>query len=89
MSIFEALMLICFGAAWPLSIYRSWRSRATAGKSVFFLYVVFAGYISGIIHKLLHSRDLVIWLYIANGIMVAIDIFLYHRNRRIEMEIME
>ncbi len=79
-------MLICFGAAWPFSIYRSWRSRVNYGKSVFFLYVIFLGYLSGIAHKLLYNRDLVIWLYIANGIMVAIDILLYHRNRRLSEE---
>jgi len=43
MSVFEAIMLICFGAAWPLSIYKSYVSRTTAGKSVIFLYVIFAG----------------------------------------------
>jgi len=84
MSIFEALMLVCFGAAWPFSIYRSYRSRSTGGKSVFFLYVILTGYLSGIIHKLFYSLDPVIWLYIINGVMVAIDTYLFHRNRRLE-----
>ncbi len=84
MSFFEALMILCFGAAWPFSIHKSYRSRKTAGKSVFFLYVVFLGYVSGCIHKLRYSPDAIIWLYALNGFMVLIDICLYHRNRRYE-----
>ena len=76
-------MLVCFGAAWPFSIARSWKSRSTAGKSVIFLWIVLAGYISGIIHKLLYNRDGVIALYTLNAILVFIDISLYYRNRRL------
>ena len=83
MSIFEIAMLICFGAAWPFSLYRSYRSRTNAGKSLFFLGVVFLGYVSGILHKIFFSPDPVIGLYILNGLMVGGDIFLYFRNRRI------
>lgn len=82
MSPFEILMLVCFGAAWPFSIYRSWKSRQTAGKSVAFLYIVFIGYLSGVAHKVLYSPDKVVVLYAANGAMVLIDILLYYRNRR-------
>ena len=81
MSPFEILMLVCFGAAWPFSIYKSWRSREVAGKSVLFLVVIFLGYISGTIHKIFYNFDYVIVLYILNGVMVFIDIMLYYRNR--------
>ena len=47
-------MLICFGAAWPFSIYKSLKSKSTAGKSLIFLIVVEVGYIAGIIHKARH-----------------------------------
>lgn len=80
MSIFEAVMLICFGLAWPVSIYKSWTSRTCAGKSVIFLYIVLIGYAAGVTHKLLYSRDWVIALYILNGLMVVVDILLYYRN---------
>ena len=84
MSIFEAIMLICFGAAWPLNIYKSIKTRSAVGKSVFFLLVVMLGYVAGITHKLLYSRDIVMVLYIINLIMVTIDTVLYYRNVRIE-----
>ena len=80
MSFFEALMLICFGAAWPASIYRSYKSQTTAGKSLAFLIIVEIGYISGIIYKLSSSFDNIIWLYILNAIMVLADIALYWKN---------
>ena len=86
MSIFEIAMLICFGAAWPFSLSHSYRSRTNAGKSLFFLGVVFLGYVSGILHKIFFSPDPVIWLYVLNGIMVGGDIFLYFRNRRIDRD---
>jgi len=83
MSPFEAVMLLCFGAAWPFSIYKSFKSRKNSGKSVVFLYVVVIGYISGVLHKLLYSYDAVIFLYILNSIMVSIDIMLYYRNKKL------
>ena len=83
MSLFEILMLLCFGAAWPVSIRKSWTSRTNSGKSVAFLFVVVAGYVAGIMHKLLHSRDPVIFLYALNLLMVSVDIVLWFRNGRL------
>ena len=86
MSIFEAIMLICFGAAWPLNIYKSIKTRSAVGKSVFFLLVVMLGYVAGITHKLLYSRDIVMVLYIINLIMVFIDVLLYIRNKKLDRQ---
>ena len=80
MSVWEIIMLLCFGAAWPFSIYRSWRSGTSAGKSIVFLYIIVAGYLAGIIHKVSHNFDPVTWLYALNALMVGIDIALYYRN---------
>ena len=82
MSIFEVIMLVCFGAAWPVSIYKSYRSRSVAGKSILFLLIVELGYISGVIHKILSGVDYVICLYILNLAMVTIDIMLYIKNAK-------
>jgi hypothetical protein len=81
MSPFEILMLICFGAAWPFSIYRSVKSRSVSGKSLLFLVVVLVGYVAGVLHKALYRYDYVIFLYALNGCMVLTDISLYLRNR--------
>ncbi len=81
MSIFEIIMLVCFGAAWPFSIYKSWKTRQVAGKSLPFLLVIVLGYVAGILHKLVYHFDLVIYLYALNALMVSLDIILYLRNR--------
>ncbi|MDR3164685.1 MAG: hypothetical protein LBU13_03825 [Synergistaceae bacterium] len=44
----ETVMLLCFGAAWPASILKSWRSRTARGKSLFFLLIILTGYAAGI-----------------------------------------
>lgn len=84
MGIFEFLMLVCFGASWPFSIIKSLRSRSTKGKSLMFMMLIELGYVFGIIHKLLYSYNWVIWMYITLFLVVAFDIALYFRNRRLE-----
>jgi len=86
MSIFEIIMLVCFGAAWPFSIYKSIKTRRTDGKSLVFLLIVIVGYMSGIINKLLYKPDFVIWLYAINATMVSIDAMFWLRNRRLERQ---
>lgn len=82
LSIFEILMLVCFGLAWPFSIYRSLTSRAIEGKSPIFLLVVILGYIAGISNKIFVKYDGVVYLYVLNLLMVATDLGLYMRNKR-------
>lgn len=85
MSIYEAGMLLCFGAAWPANIYKSYITRSAVGKSSSFLVIVILGYIFGIIHKILYNRDIIMILYIINLIMVLIDGCLYLRNKRLDL----
>ncbi|WP_407305585.1 hypothetical protein [Desulfosporosinus sp. SB140] len=83
MSIFEIIMLVCFGAAWPLSIYKSYTSRSTKGKSLSFLIVILVGYVAGILHKIFNQYDAVVYLYLLNFFMVLADLLIYLRNSRI------
>ncbi len=80
------MMLVCFGAAWPSSIYKSYISRTSKGKSIVFLVIVLIGYSAGILHKVFYNMDPVIYLYIINALMVLADIFLYFRNSRLDHE---
>ncbi len=52
-NLFEALMIICFGISWPISIYKSVKSRTAKGKSLSFELFVWVGYIFGITRKIL------------------------------------
>jgi hypothetical protein len=83
MSIFEIFMLVCFGFAWPTSIYKSITSKSIEGKSVLFLYIILLGYLMGMLHKLVYSYDFVIILYFINFLMVFTDLMLYYRNKRL------
>ena len=84
MSHWEIIMLICFGAAWPFSIYRSAVSHSTKGKSLLFMIIVMCGYIAGVLHKIFFNFDLVMYLYAFNFLMVAVDVVLYLRNKKEE-----
>jgi len=76
-------MLVCFGFAWPTAIYKSIKSKSIEGKSLLFIYVVIAGYLFGILHKLIFSFDFVVILYVINLLMVFTDLLLYYRNKKI------
>ena len=74
-------MLICFGVAWPFSIWRIWKTKAARGKSMCFLCIVLTGYVSGVIHKVLNCLDYVTILYVMNAILVSVDIALTVKYR--------
>lgn len=76
MSVFEAAMLLCFGASWPFAVYKTWKAKTNKGKSLIFLWLVLIGYGCGIVHKLIYSFDLVIAIYLLNAALVAADIVL-------------
>ncbi len=83
----EALMVICFGLSWPMSVYKSWKSRTVKGKSLLFECFIAIGYVCGIVGKLLtHNITYVFIFYIINICMVCIDLLLYLRNRRLDRE---
>lgn len=82
--IFEVLMLLSFGAAWPASILRSYRSRSTKGKSLAFMFIVLFGYACGIVNNVVNTPNYVLAFYFLDCAMVSIDLTLYYRNRRIE-----
>ena len=83
--LFEAIMVICFGLSWPTSIYKSYKSMTTKGKSLMFLIFVFVGYICGIVSKIASGNiTYVLFFYILNASMVMTDLMLYMRNRKFD-----
>ena len=77
----ELIMMLCFGGAWPFSVYKSLVTKTTGSKSLLFLIIVFVGYVAGIFHKFFFDFDYVTWFYVINAFMVLADIALYIRNR--------
>lgn len=85
----EIGMLIAFGASWPFNIAKSWRSRTARGKSVVFEIIVVFGYLVGLTGKFItwHRTGAwaySIWFYLADILMVLIDIGLYVRNTSLD-----
>ena len=92
--IFEIIMVISFGASWPMNIIKSYRARTAKGKSVAFLCLILFGYVAGIISKFMNEAYMasfatkwyVLIFYFLNFIMVSIDLCLYFRNQRLDAQ---
>ena len=84
-TVFESIMLVCFGISWPISVYKSATSDSTKGKSVFFTLAIIVGYLAGITGKLVgKTYNYTLILYLINLLFVCIDLALYFINRRRE-----
>ena len=87
----EIGMLIAFGVSWPFNIHKSWTSGTARGKSVLFECVVIFGYCIGLVGKYVtYTRTGVfpwsVWFYLADIVMVAIDLVLTIRNKKRDQE---
>ena len=90
--ILEIIMIVSFGASWPLNVLKSYKARTTKGKSLAFLLLIFFGYIAGITSKLVNDAYMasfadkwyVLFFYVLNLLMVGADICLYARNYRLD-----
>lgn len=88
----EIVMLVSFGASWPINVVKSYRARTAKGKSLVFLLLILFGYVAGIAAKLINETYMasisqkwyVLFFYVLNFIMVFADLCLYVRNRRID-----
>lgn len=83
----EIAMIVLFGLSWPSNVLKTLRSRSTRGKSLAFLLLIDAGYVMGILGKLIGGSPkwYVLFFYILNFAMVTTDLSLYffyrHRER--------
>ena len=83
---FEILMIVCFGASWPLNVIKSYKAKTAKGKSLAFLILIFVGYIFGITSKLIMTsfKWYVMFFYVLILVMVGLDILMYFYNRRLD-----
>ena len=88
----EIIMIVSFGASWPMNVIKSFKTRTTKGKSLAFLCLIFFGYIAGIASKFVNEAYMaqfaqkwyVLFFYCLNLIMVGIDLILYFRNKALD-----
>lgn len=80
---FEMLMLICFGLSWPISAYKTYKSKSAGGKSIAFTLIILTGYMFGIIGKVLSgTMNYVLIVYALNVFFVLLDLYLCLKNRQ-------
>lgn len=90
--ILEIIMVLSFGASWPLNVIKSYKTRTAKGKSLGFLLLIFFGYVAGILSKFLNpvymaefsTKWYVLIFYFINIFMVSVDIILYFRNKHLD-----
>ena len=90
--ILEIIMILSFGASWPLNVIKSYKARTAKGKSLGFLLLIFFGYVAGILSKFLNpvymaefsTKWYVLIFYFINIFMVSVDIILYFRNKHLD-----
>ncbi|MDO5044462.1 MAG: hypothetical protein Q4E22_04105 [Coriobacteriia bacterium] len=81
----ETIMVFCFGISWPLSVYKSWTSKTSKGKSLLFELAIWFGYLAGLIGKFVtQTYTIALVFYLINITMVSIDIILYFRNAKLD-----
>ena len=88
----EIVMIVSFGASWPLNVIKSYKARTAKGKSLAFLCLIFFGYIAGITSKFMNEAYMasfqqkwyVLFFYFLNLFMVSVDFGLYFRNLRLD-----
>ncbi|MBP3938439.1 MAG: hypothetical protein IK955_03445 [Clostridia bacterium] len=90
--ILEIIMIVSFGASWPMNVIKSYKARTAKGKSLAFLLLIFFGYIAGIASKFLNDAYMasisekwyVLFFYFLNLLMVGTDLILYFRNKNLD-----
>lgn len=85
-TIFEILMIVAFGFAWPNNIYKSIKARTAKGTSFLFLLIVLFGYVCGITGKFIQTdklssiQQMALVFYFINAAMVITNMVFYIRN---------
>ncbi len=78
----EAIMLICFGLSWPVSLVKNIRSGTAKGMSILFILLIIIGYISGISAKIYSGNvNYVFAVYIWNLVLVLGNLLVFFVNK--------
>lgn len=87
-SIFEAIMLVCFGLSWPLNVIKAYKARTAKGTSLPFILLIIIGYIAGITAKLVTNQiNYVLIVYLINLAIVSANVVIYFRNVALDKKI--
>ena len=80
-SVFESMMLICFGLSWPINVIKAYRANTAKGTSLPFILLIISGYIAGITAKIVSGQiNYVLIVYLINLAIVFLNVIVYFRN---------
>lgn len=99
-TVFEIVMVLCFGASWPFNIIRAYKARTTKGTSLQFTVLIGIGYVGGILSKIFAwidktNQGLSYWdglkvlafvFYIINLCMILTAVGIYFRNKKLDVK---
>lgn len=84
-SVFESIMLICFGLSWPLNVIKAYKARTARGTSLPFIMLIIIGYVAGITAKVITGQtNYVLAVYLLNLVIVSMNVVVYFRNMSLD-----
>ena len=84
-SIFETVMLLCFGFSWPMNLIKAYNSKTAKGTSLPFILLIIIGYVAGITAKIVTGQtNYVLAAYVLNLAIVLLNLVIYFRNSTLD-----
>ncbi len=78
----ETIMLVCFGASWPISVAKNIKSKTAKSMSLQFILLIIFGYLAGITAKVINGQiNYVLIVYLINLLFVSVNLCVYFINR--------
>ena len=78
----EAIMLVCFGLSWPISLIKNIKAHSAKNMSFRFTALIILGYLAGISSKLMSGTiNYVLVIYIINLVVVCMNLVVYFVNK--------
>ena len=84
-SIFETVMLLCFGFSWPMNLIKAYNAKTAKGTSLPFILLIIVGYVAGITAKIVTGQtNYVLAAYVLNLVIVLLNLVIYFRNSTLD-----
>ncbi len=84
-SIFETVMLLCFGFSWPMNLIKTYNAKTAKGTSLPFILLIIIGYVAGITAKIVTGQtNYVLAAYVLNLAIVLLNLVIYFRNSTLD-----
>ena len=84
-SIFETVMLLCFGFSWPMNLIKAYNAKTAKGTSLPFILLIIIGYVAGITAKIVTGQtNYVLAAYVLNLAIVLLNLVIFFRNSSLD-----